>query len=135
LAHGKRLQRRLRCDGPAIVVAVAARARVVLTEVREQERAAATGVLRIAPHHLEPRALDLVLPGRFRVRGRHRVGDVQRPRPADPPPRPPPVQRAAPPASPTAAPTSTRRTSAAVSPRVPSSSAPVASSAATRATV
>src|ERR1700744_5412259 len=54
---------------PAVVVAGAAWARVILAEVREQERAPTPGVLGVAAHHLQPRALDLTLTLARRARG------------------------------------------------------------------
>jgi len=73
------------CDNgwSRVVVAVAARPCVALSEVREQERAAALGVLRVAPHHLEPRTFDLVLTLRLVFRLCNGCGGGERSGPAD----------------------------------------------------
>src|SRR5215475_6165433 len=78
LADGERLVRRLRHTGCEVVVAVPARAGIVLAEVREQERAAAAGVLGVAAHHLEPRALDLILTLGLHLGGSDRGRNVER---------------------------------------------------------
>src|SRR5205823_4011049 len=50
---------------------------IVLAEVREQERAAAARVLGVAAHHLEPRALDLVLALGLHLGGSDRGRNVE----------------------------------------------------------
>src|SRR5215831_14988389 len=74
---------RLVDPGGQVVVAVAAPAGVVLAEVREQERAAAALVLGVAAHHVQPRALDLVLALRLRFGGRDSGVDADRAGPAN----------------------------------------------------
>ena len=73
---------------PAVVVARAARAGVVLAEVGQQERAPAPGVFGVAAHHLQPGALDLALASRPSRRRGERAGEliapVQRARPSAP---------------------------------------------------
>src|SRR5437762_225073 len=77
LADRERLVRRLSGGGSAVVVAVPAWAGIVLAEVREQERAAAARVLGVAAHHLEPRALDLVLALGLHLGGSDRGRNVE----------------------------------------------------------
>src|SRR5690242_14139748 len=52
---------------PEVVVAVPARAGVVLPEVGQQERPAAAGLLRVAAHHRQPGPLHLILAAGFRL--------------------------------------------------------------------
>ena len=110
-----------------VVVAVPALTGVVLPEVGEQERAPAAGVLGVAAHHRQPRALDLVLAFGLRLRRLPAPPRRSSSRPSGPR-RPPARSRA---------PRSVSRTSAAVCcrPARPAGACwPAASAAATSAT-
>src|SRR5689334_14009545 len=76
-ADRKRLGSSGRPDACLVVVAVPARAAVVLAEVREQEGTATTRVLRVAPHHLEPGPLDLIFALALGRRCTQRLGNAQ----------------------------------------------------------
>src|SRR5262250_1706007 len=67
-AHGERYLGPYGLGRHEIVVAVSAGAGVVLPEVGKQERTTAAGVLGVAAHHRQPRALHLVLAFGFRFR-------------------------------------------------------------------
>src|SRR5215475_8598683 len=82
-AHGERDLGARGLGVREIVVTVPAGAGVVLPEVGEQERTAAAGVLGVAAHHRQPRALHLVLAFGLRIRRLQRRGDAHRPGPAE----------------------------------------------------
>src|SRR5690348_14678776 len=82
-AHGERDLGACGLGVCEVVVAVSARAGIVLPEVGEQEGTAAAGVLGVAAHHRQPRALHLVPALGLRARRLQRFRDGHRPGPAD----------------------------------------------------
>src|SRR4029450_1038435 len=74
----ERLGPRLGGPGGPVVVAVPTGAGIVLAEVRQQEGAAAARVVGVATHHLEPRALDLVLALGLHLGGGDRGRNIER---------------------------------------------------------